>query len=314
MDMKKFAALMASVCLVPSVSHGADTAFGTLEPYGEFSVYQLSGGGFSDTYWYGDFGVRFDVAADSLPVNLGFYVGYEGRDRLDNGEFSDYDGYLSAAMVLQRDTHEVSIGSPRSVISDVFSQRDRIKGVDQILYLKGYIDTVRYGRELLNQRFYGVRYDTEWGATSLSSGLFWDKQDNNVSRVLQVAVDHEVGDLRFRAGLERYENVISDLGYVYAVGVSATNSKVSYGFDASLTKDGDNETTIVDLFSTYRFNDKLKAGLGHVFEKNTDYELSFSSVGVEFSPETYSFVRATVEFPSDSRMSAVYEATVGLRF
>jgi hypothetical protein len=58
----------------------------------------------------------------------------------------------------------------------------------------------------------------------------------------------------------------------------------------------------------------LKAGLGHVFEKNTDYELSFSSVGVEFSPETYSFVRATVEFPSDSGMSAVYEATVGLRF
>jgi hypothetical protein len=200
------------------------------------------------------------------------------------------------------------------VISDVFSQRDRIKGVDQILYLKGYIDTVRYGRELLNQRFYGVRYDTEWGATSLSSGLFWDKQDNNVSRVLQVAVDHKVGDLRFRAGLERNENVISDLGYVYAVGVSATNSKVSYGFDASLTKDGDNETTIVDLFSTYRFNDKLKAGLGHVFEKNTDYELSFSSVGVEFSPETYSFVRATVEFQNDTAMSAVYEATVGLRF
>jgi hypothetical protein len=173
---------------------------------------------------------------------------------------------------------------------------------------------VRYGRELLDQQLYGVRYDTEWGATSLSSGLFWDKQDINVSRVLQVAVDHKVGDLRFRAGLERYENVISDLGYVYAVGVSATNSKVSYGFDASLTKDGDHETTIVDLFSTYRFNDKLKVGLGHVFQKIPNFEQSFSSVGVEFSPETYSFVRATVEFQNDSGMSAVYEATVGLRF
>jgi hypothetical protein len=313
--MKKFAALMASVCLVPSVSHGADTAFGTLEPYGEFSVYQLSGSEFSDTYWYGDFGVRFDVASDSLPVNLGFYVGYEGRDRLANGEFSGHHGYVSAAVVLQRDTHEVSIGSPRSVISDVFSHGDRIKGVDHILFLKNDVDTVRFGRERRDQQFYGVRYDTEWGATSLSSGLFWDKQDNNVSRILQVAVDHEVGDLRFRAGLERNENVISDLGYVYAVGVSATNSKVSYGFDASLTKDGDNEITIVDLFSTYRFNDKLKAGLGHFVRMGADYELSVSSVGVEFSPETYSFVRATVEFESTDLLDrTVYEATVGLRF
>lgn len=314
--MTKLAALIASVCLIPSVSHGADTAFGALEPYGELSVYQLSGSGFSDTYWYGDFGVRFDVATDSLPVNLGFYVGYEGRDLLAKGEFSDYDGYLSAAMVLQRDTHELSIGSPRSVISDILSHgRDRIKGVDQILYLKDHVDTVRLGRESLNQQFYGVRYDTEWGATSLSSGLFWDKQDDNVSRILQVAVDHEVGDLRFRAGLERNENVISDLGYVYAVGVSAANSKVSYGFDASFTKDGDNEITIVDLFSTYRFNDKLKAGLGHLIRKNADDELSVSSVGVEFSPRTYSFVRATVEFESsDFWDSAVYEATVGLRF
>ena len=231
-------------------------------------------------------------------------------------EFRGYDGYLSAAMVLQRDTHELSIGSPRSVISDILNHgRDRIKGVDQILYLKNHVDTVRYGRESLNQQFYGVRYDTEWGATSLSSGLFWDKQDDNVSRILQVAVDHEVGDLRFRAGLERNENVISDLGYVYAVGVSAANSKVSYGFDASFTKDGDNEITIVDLFSTYRFNDKLKTGLGHLLRKNADDELSVSSVGVEFSPRTYSFVRATVEFESSDFWDiAVYEARVGLRF
>lgn len=313
--MTKFAALIASVCLVPSVSHGADTAFGTLEPYGELSVYRLSGSGFSDTYWYGDFGVRFDVATDSLPINLGFYVGYEGRDLLAKGEFSDYDGHLGAAMVLQRDTHEVSIGYPRSVIGDVLSHGGRIRGVDQILFLKSYVDTVRLGRELLNQKFYGVRYDTEWGATSLSSGLFWDKQDNNVSRILQVAVDHEVGDLRFRAGLERNENVISDLGYIYAVGVSAANSKVSYGFDASFTKDGDNEITIVDLFSTYRFNDKLKAGLGHLLRKDADDELSVSSVGVEYSPKTCSFVRATVEFEStDFWDRTVYEATVGLRF
>jgi hypothetical protein len=332
--MTKFAALIASVCLVPSVSHGAETAFGTLEPYGEFSVHQLSGGGFSESYWSGDFGVRFDASANALPVDLGFYAGYEGLGVFEAGNNFNFG---TAAVVVKSGAHELSFGLPRSVFSDVFDREERIGNVLFDFEVELFTDSVRYIRLLGSQigispDLLGVRYDTGWGATSLSAGLFWGEWDlrpflpsdevdlgdfeSLQAKVIQVAIDHEIGDLRFWAGFEHSEYILSTSSNSYLLGVSATRGKLSYGLDANLRKDDGFQTGHVDLFGTFQFNDRLRAGVSHVIFLDGDSSSSFSSVGVEFSPRPSSFVRvmSMLERSDLGGSIAVYEATVGLRF
>ena len=321
--MKILFGIVAASCLLPSVSNAADLQFGNLESYGEFSIHRLSGTGFSENYWSGDFGIRLTPSDTTKPVNFGFYVGYDGLGFLGNGSgnsSSDNLAYPTAAIVLNVGEHDLSFGVPRSVVSDIFDRKDRVGNLLLEFEARLYADTLRYVRVIsslddVGGTFYGVRYDTRWSNTTLAAGLFWGEVFEQESRIIQIAASHEIGNLRFRAGYEFAQNAWSDSTASYSTGVTSVSGKFAYGIDATLLKYSDGETTTLDFFGTYHFNDRLKASISYMSSAEEFGDYSFSSIGLEFAPTSSSFVVVTVadDLFGDGN-NPIYEASVGLRF
>jgi hypothetical protein len=110
--MKNLSGILSAICLLPTASHAADTAFGDLEPYGEVAIHRLSDSNFNQHYWSGDFGVRLNPKDDAKPMNFGFYVGYEGLgffENLDDIESTSDIGYPTAAAVVRSGAHQFSV-------------------------------------------------------------------------------------------------------------------------------------------------------------------------------------------------------------
>jgi hypothetical protein len=321
--MKRLFGVVAASCLFPSFSNAADTGFGNLEPYGKFSIHRLSGNGFSENYWSGDFGIKVTPSETTNPVNYGLYVGYDGIGFFGNGSGdngSDTLAYPTAAIVLSVGEHDFSIGVPRSVVSDIFDREDRVGNLLLDFEARLYTDTLRYVRVIsslddVGGTFYGVRYDTRWSNTTLAAGLFWGEVFDLESRVVQIAASHEIGNLRFRAGYEFAQNAWSDSTASYSTGVTSVSGKFAYGIDATLLKYSDGETTTLDFFGTYHFNDRLKASISYMSSAEEFGDYSFSSIGLEFAPTSSSFVVVTVadDLFGDGN-NPIYEASVGLRF
>ncbi len=321
--MKLLLGISAATCLLPSFSNAADTGFGNLEPYGKFSIHRLSGNGFSENYWSGDFGIKVTPSETTNPVNYGLYVGYDGIGFFGNGSGdngSDTLAYPTAAIVLSVGEHDFSIGVPRSVVSDIFDREDRVGNLLLDFEARLYTDTLRYVRVIsslddVGGTFYGVRYDTRWSNTTLAAGLFWGEVFDLESRVVQIAASHEIGNLRFRAGYEFAQNAWSDSTASYSTGVTSVSGKFAYGIDATLLKYSDGETTTLDFFGTYHFNDRLKASISYMSSAEEFGDYSFSSIGLEFAPTSSSFVVVTVadDLFGDGN-NPIYEASVGLRF
>lgn len=324
--MKRLLGVVAASCLLPSVSNAADLQFGNLESYGEFSIHRLSGTGFSENYWSGDFGIRLTPSDTTKPVNFGFYVGYDGLGFLGNGSgnsSSDNLAYPTAAIVLNVGEHDLSFGVPRSVVSDIFDRKDRVGNLLLEFEARLYADTLRYVRVIsslddVGGTFYGVRYDARWSNTTLAAGLFWGEVFEQESRIIQIAASHEIGNLRFRAGYEFAQNAWSDSTASYSTGVTAISGKFAYGIDATLLKYSDGETTTLDFFGTYHFNDRLKASISYMSSAEEFGDYSFSSIGLEFAPTSSSFVVVTAATAADDLFgdgnNPIYEASVGLRF
>lgn len=323
--MKILFGIVAASCLLPSVSNAADLQFGNLESYGEFSIHRLSGTGFSENYWSGDFGIRLTPSDTTKPVNFGFYVGYDGLGFLGNGSgnsSSDNLAYPTAAIVLNVGEHDLSFGVPRSVVSDIFDRKDRVGNLLLEFEAGVYKDTLRYVRVITSQddivgTFYGVRYDTRLSNTTLAAGLFWGNLFDQQSRIVQIAASHEIGNLRLRAGYEYADNFLGwyDSTSSYSAGVTAISGKFAYGIDATLLKYSDGETTSLELFGTYQVNSRLKASISYVSFAENFGDGSLSSIGVEFAPTSSSFVRVTAadDFFGDGN-NPVYEASMGVRF
>lgn len=322
--MKRLFGVVAASCLFPSFSYAADTGLGNLEPYGKLYIHRLSGNGFSENYWSGDFGIKLTSLDATKPVNFGLYVGYDGLGLLGNGSGdigSDTLGYPTAAIVLNLGEHDFSIGVPRSVVSDVFDREDRVGNLLLDFEARLYADTLRYVRVIssldddVGGTFYGVRYDTRRSNTTLAAGLFWGELFDLESRVVQIAASHEIGNLRFRAGYEFAKNVSTGSTASYSAGITSVSGKFAYGIDATLLKYSDGETTVLDLFGTYHFNERLRASISHISSLEDFGDYSLSSIGLEFTPTTSSFVRVTAadDLFGDGN-NPIYEASVGLRF
>lgn len=321
--MKKSAALFVSLCLLPSVSYGADTAFGTLESYGNLAVHRLSGDGFSDNYWSGDFGVRLNARETALPVSFGAYVGYEGLGFLDE---NDDIGFATAAIVAKIGPHELAIGMPRSIISDIFERHEAVANLLSDSGVNLINDTVRFvrlvgvygGDEPL---LYGFRYDGNYGQTSISGGLFggeidWSDVETSDIRVFQLALQHQARNLTFRAAFEATEGALY-AGSVqsYSLGATVANKKTSYGADVIRFDAVGGGYTFIDLFGAYKFNEQWKASLAQSFVAEDGVETSLMFLGVEFAPTPSSFMVLTSTIqPSEPGNFNVYEASVGIRF
>jgi hypothetical protein len=288
--MKILFGIVAASCFLPGMG------FGSLETFGELSINRLSGTGFRQDYWSGDFGIRLTPPENSEPIGFGFYVGYDGLGLLRNSSCvncSDTLAYPTAAIVLNVGEHDFSIGVPRSVVNDIFARKDRVGSLLIDFEANLYRDTLRYVRVIsglddVGGTFYGVRYDTRWSNTTLAAGLFWGEVFDQESRIIQVAASHEIGNLTFRAGYEFAQNAWSDITASYSAGITRVSGKFVYGIDATVLKYSDGETTAVDLFGTYQVNDRLKASISYVSLGEEFGNNSLSSFGLEFAPTSSS--------------------------
>lgn len=335
--MKNLIGILSAICLLPTASHAVETAFGNLEPYGEFALHRLSNSSLNQHYWSGDFGVRLKPADDTRPMSFGFYVGYEGLGFFENPSDSDNIsdiGYPTAAAVVSSGAHQLSFGVPRSVIRDTFDRDGRVGNLFVDFETGLFKDSVRYARLLgrltggADKTLYGVRYDTTWNNTSFSAGLFWGEiysvQLYSIdTRIFQAAVEHKLGNISFRAGVE-YENDLfsaNEFDYSerqhnsnYSIGATAVSGKFIYGFDVTTLNDNNFKQTFLDVFGTYNVNDKLRATVGYLVSENS-WDDSLSSISIEFTPSASSFVRvSTTHNNSFSENRPFYEASVGIRF
>lgn len=336
--MKNLSGILSAICLLPTASHAADIAFGDLEPYGEVALHRLSDSNFNQHYWSGDFGVRLKPKDDAKPMNFGFYVGYEGLgffENLDDIESTSDIGYPTAAAIVRSGAHQFSFGVPRSVIGDTFDREDRVGNLLLDFETGLFTDSVRYARlfgRLIgggNETIYGVRYDTTWNNTSLSSGFFWGEiyyfEDYSIdTRIFQAAAEHQIGNISFRVAFEHEQSLLSTniLDYSdsvhdsnYSIGATAVSGKFVYGLDLTSRNEGDFNQTYLDVFGTYKVNENLMASVNYVRVATDAWESSLSSIVVEFTPSASSFIRVSTTHDDDfSGNSAFYEASVGIRF
>lgn len=321
---KSLCGVIAAFSLMPVPSIAGEAMLANLDSYGEIALHNLSGGGASENYWTGDFGVSLLPSEDKLPMGFGFYVGYEGL-----GYFGDsFDlGFPTAAMVVTSGAHQLSFGIPRSVISDTFDNDDRVGSLLFDFEADLIKDSVRYARLLGSMEddgftLYGVRYDTKWNNTSLSSGIFWGKfypfdwePASMEMRFFQAAVEHELGNISFRAALELGENLLDGRNSSYSAGATVRANNLTYGLDASFITMNEAELTYVDLFGTYQVNENLKTSITNLRIIEQGWNASITSIGVEFLPNRSSFLRFTTVFDhSVSWNTEVYEASIGVRF
>jgi len=313
--MKNVIGLIAASCLLPTVSHAAETPIGTLVSYGDFSLHRLSANGSHQDYWYGDFGVRLKAPQGATALSFGAYVGYTGFGTFEGT--LDY-AYPTAALVIESGRHEVSVGLPKSVLSDTFDRKDRLGNSILDLEIGFFTDMVLYARLISDSidetgNIYGVRYDTEWGDSSLSAGGFWGALDSEEFRSVQVAFEHRIRNWSLRAGAERADFFDGETIDNFAIGATGEKGRFSFGIDAYLTTYSLERINYFELFGTYRATESIKASVSHVSFDTIDS--SFTTVSAEYTPNSSTFVRLSTVFGLvNDGADELFEASVGIRF
>ena len=299
-------------------SEAGERVLGGLEPYGEVAVTRFADGGGTSTleeFWYGDIGIRtrpFDAGG----LKLGAYAGYEGFGTFREG-YLDL-GYSTAALVIGSGPHEVSLGSPRSVVNDVVGKGERI--VSDLIFLELNLigDLSRYLRLLFGETasdrlsLYGVRYDGRWSDTRIITGAFTNSSLGPTVNTVALAASRTIGDTELRAAFEQVDIVGESALTSATIGATSVRGKVTFGIDASGVQANTQETFgSVNLFANYQLREKLRIGSTYAVSFDEYDSLEVFTLGAEYSPTEATFLRVTGTSPSDLEL---FELAFGLRF
>jgi hypothetical protein len=250
---------------------------------GDLLVERLSEDGSEYDYFYGNGDVRFRWTT-ATDIKFGADLGIETYRTLSDDLSDDMSAHYAAGVV-EGQFGKVSIGMPRSVMSNYFSipAISGSKFLESSIGFVGY-DIVRYVKLHLGEGegdLYGARYDGRIGKIDVAASI--SKFSYASGNIAEVVSYYNAGLWSVTLGTAFFEQE-GDSVENTSLEVQGHSGKISGGFlfsrfDETLLGDGVYEAFISRAFVSYDVNDELKL--------NTQV-LNYQ-IGEELDERVYSF-------------------------